>query len=250
MMFRSISLAAVLLGLAGYSAEGGSILSSDFNVQTSVQGTNEFTGIVWLSDAAISPVNSVYVSDKNNDAIVQRNGASANTSRLAVSHNIDSAGPVAFIVGVLIDSSHDVSLSSLSFDYQFINGNGLDQTLAHPDSGIFTFGITDASTGMTLGVASVGPLGTSSVISNSGSATITLGTPATLLHDGAYYLGLQVSSNATLGNNIAVDNFNFQGVSSVYTPPSSVPEPSTFALLGLGGIGLVVRTLRRRRVTV
>ena len=35
-----------------------------------------------------------------------------------------------------------------------------------------------------------------------------------------------------------------------YTAPAAVPEPSTFALLGLGGLGFAVRRFRRRQVAV
>ena len=42
-----------------------------------------------------------------------------------------------------------------------------------------------------------------------------------------------------------IDTVNVNNVSTA----SAVPEPSTFALLGLGGIGLAIRTYRRRRVS-
>ena len=48
---------------------------------------------------------------------------------------------------------------------------------------------------------------------------------------------------------LALPDLNTWVIATVASPPAAVPEPSTFALLGLGGIGFVVRTLRRRRVT-
>ncbi|WP_397570204.1 PEP-CTERM sorting domain-containing protein [Schlesneria sp. T3-172] len=47
-----------------------------------------------------------------------------------------------------------------------------------------------------------------------------------------------------LGSSFESDNHTF---STTIQPPANVPEPSSFALLGLGGIGIAVGAYRRRR---
>ena len=53
-------------------------------------------------------------------------------------------------------------------------------------------------------------------------------------------------------NSTTTSNFQLQGhvtSLSVASTPNAVPEPSSFALLGFGGIGLAIATYRRRRMT-
>lgn len=238
-MHRKLNFAAgaalALLAL-GHSAKAQTILSSNFNTQTSVNGATSFTGIVWSAVNGLSPSSSIALSS---GSTVQRNGNTANLTSLAVAHNIDTAGPFSLTVSLGVDATHEVSLSGLSYNYQFISGAGIFQAHEHPNSGIFTLNVLD-SLNESLGTASVGPLGTSNVASNSGSSTITFGTPVLLSSGQTYSLVLQVSSNSTLGNNVSVDNFAYEGT------VSDVPEPSP-AILSIFGLAGIVAFRRRRK---
>ena len=50
----------------------------------------------------------------------------------------------------------------------------------------------------------------------------------------------------SLGSQFETDNHTF---STTIQPPSAVPEPSSFALLGLGGFGMAISAYRRYRTT-
>ena len=93
--------------------------------------------------------------------------------------------------------------------------------------------------------------GTSGVDTNATDLAAVTGS-VTLNFAGATHSGTSFSGG---GGNIALGQTQQATVSvyAVYTyqdAPSAVPEPSTFALVGLGGLGLAVRALRRRQAAV
>lgn len=240
-MMKSLAVLAGLLFVPALSANATTLLSSDFNSQTSTDGASAFTGISW-SNVGLTAASSL---DLSAGAAVQRDGAIANLSSLAVARNIDTAGPWYVDIDITTDTGNNVLLDSLTFDYYFINNGGIAQSSAHANSGVFTLSILDASNTV-LNSAQVGPMGTSDPASNQGAGVmISFGSSVLLQNNTNYTLRFTASSQSSLGNNVAVDNFSFSGsLSPVSTV--SVPEPASVSLL-LAGLGLIGTVARRRR---
>ncbi len=141
-----------------------------------------------------------------------------------------------------IDSS--LSLYSSVYDQAFIYGHGITDRTFHEYANI---------------ELATPPLHTSSLydsytVTNSADLARVTGS-GTFNLSGGTVQGLELSGG--LSSSSASDTRTESAAVSAYAvytyqdaAPSAVPEPSTFALLGLGGIGLVVRTLRRRRVAL
>ena len=89
----------------------------------------------------------------------------------------------------------------------------------------------------------VNPLLDVSIYTHNTGGTLTW--QGTLVANSEYQLGVNVDTvryGKYFGAGIAIDDVNL-----VLTTPATVPEPSTFIIMGLGGLGLAIRAYRRRR---
>ena len=231
MLKRSLVLMLVVM-LSG-TVYADAVLTSNFDLHNSTDGATSFTGISWATNGVTDPGSTIALTSGNATvAKVQRGGATvSNNSRLAVEYNIDTQ--VSWTMDITFDAATaGLTLEDMSFDYQFITGSGGNQGTAHLNSGVIDVSILDGSLSQ-LSTVNVGPLGTSDAASNSGTGILADFADVALTNGQTYTLRFTVSSNATAGNNIAIDNLSLNGV----------PEPATMSLLALGGIAM----LRRRK---
>ncbi|MCO6044660.1 LamG domain-containing protein [Aeoliella sp. ICT_H6.2] len=197
-----VLLVAAMLS-TGQSASALEVLSSNFDAHGSIDGATEFTGITWTTNGVSDPGSTIALSSP---ATVQTGGAAANLDRLAVAQNIDTAGP--WNIDLTFDAtSPGIQLDYLQFDYQFISGGGANQLGAHPDSGIVDVSILDSGLNE-LSAVQIGPLGTADAASNVGVGIVADFPNVSLTSGSTYTLRFNVSSNATSGNNFALDNLS------------------------------------------
>ncbi|QDU58705.1 PEP-CTERM sorting domain-containing protein [Aeoliella mucimassa] len=198
-------VAMLVLGvsiLAGQPAQALEVLSSNFDAHGSTDGASAFTGINWTTNGVSSPGSTIPLSV----GAVQTDGAAENVDRLAVAYNIDTQGPW-YIDLSFQATTPGVILDYLKFDYQFISGGGGNQGGAHNNSGIVDVTIFDGSMN-SLSTAQIGPLGTTDAASNIGSNVIVDFDNVSLTNGSTYTARFEVSSNATAGNNFALDNLS------------------------------------------
>ena len=232
-----VAAAAVAFSPLSAQATATTLLSSTFDSQSTSNGASSFSGIAWDVANGLTAQSTLTLSS---GATAQRGGLSSNTSRLAVARNIDTAGPWSVDIPVTVNVGQVVTLSELTFDYQFINFQGAAQANAHPGSGIFTLSLIDGANAPSM-LGSIGPVGTANASSNVGNVDLVLSNPGTLTTAGNYTLRFTASSSVSVGNNVAVDNFVFLGT------VTAVPEPQAWALM-LAGLSAVAVAVRRRQL--
>ncbi|WP_425399017.1 PEP-CTERM sorting domain-containing protein [Aeoliella sp.] len=201
---RCLALAFLLFTFVlSQDATAITILSSNFDAHGSTDGATEFTGINWTTNGVTSPGSTIALSA---GATVQTSGAAQNADRLAVARNIDTAGP--WNIDLTFDATQPgIQLSNLKFDYQFISGGGANQLGAHPNSGIVDVSILDAGLSP-ISTVQIGPLGTVDAASNVGTGIVADFPDVSLTNGATYTLRFAVSSDATSGNNFALDNLS------------------------------------------
>ncbi|BDS07591.1 hypothetical protein NT6N_26310 [Oceaniferula spumae] len=159
-----------------------------------------------------------------------------NANRIGVNYNVETGGGRSWSTFFTITTTTVLDLTSFNVAYHAISGGGDDQVSA-TKNGDFTFTLySGAGTGGAQlftetkdNLAETSPaLGAVADYDLSGLSNLSAGT---------YTIKLQVEAGSeALGNNWAMDNIELNA--------DAVPEPSSTALLGLGGIALI---LRRRK---
>ncbi|MBK1832722.1 hypothetical protein [Roseibacillus ishigakijimensis] len=227
--FFSILLAGSLFTGA---ASGASIFSSSFDAHGSADGATSFSGLTWVTNGVTIASDTLALSAGE----VQTSGAPENADRLAVARNIDTAGP--WSIEIAFSTVTSTVVADFTFDYQFISGGGANQGAPHPGSGVVNVALLDGAGAVTLSEVTLPALGDETAASNSGTGIVADLPDFALVAGTDYVLRFTVSSEATSGNNFALDTVSLNSL--------VIPEPSTAALALVAGLGL----LRRRRLLV
>ncbi len=206
------------------TASAVSVLSSDFTgVNTS--GTTA-TGIAWTTNGIQTPATSLEFYSPSAPATkfgFHAGGTPANN--IQVARNIETLGPWA--TSFAFTTTTGIDLVSFALDYRAINNSGIDQNTGTARSAIYTLEIFSGTTSLGSFFDTVTDSGPAN-----DRAVIDLSSLDPLAADTNYRFVLTVSSTATAGNNVAIDNLDLTG--------TLIPEPS-FALLGLSGAVLLLR---------
>lgn len=221
-MKTTLSLLSAAL-LAG-PTQAGIIAATDFDDTVKSQGTDAgfqtMAGIDWTGDdlVAVTPNPSVsYAGDPGDGFFTTGFGATG----FAPDQNIENQGPWAATFEIVLNGSFTGTLTSIAFDYAALNNSGASQgsNFRAQNFDITVNGNTYDAQQQTTAV--------------NGSLVFT---DAAALNNGLNTIVITSSANVTTGYNMGIDNLVFNG--------ELVPEPTSLALLGLGGL---LMTRRRNR---
>ncbi len=221
LFFGNLVLALALMSLTS-AAQAGLVMLDPTGVTTNMgAGTGAINNTINQSG-----LSSSYTSGVTDFTTFTTNTTSTGGgSNVWVSATNTKTGNVDFNLG----GSYDIS----AFAFWPVNVNNStytfkDFTLLAADNSSFTGATT---------------LGTYTAVKNTDTHAQVFNFTATT----ATYVRLEITSNF----GAVSTGFNEAAFAEVTTPPPpTVPEPSSFALLGLGGLGLALNAYRRRRAAV
>lgn len=188
------------------------------------------SGFAWTSatGAAAAASTSLTFTGSASGFISETAGTAEAGEPIGVAGNIETAG--SWSTSFTFTANDNYDLSSFDISSYSISGGGAHQGAPHQVT--WNLIISDAGQIFT---------GINGAIEAGGAAAeaFSIDTTGTSLVSGTTYtFDLTVSSTDTGGNNIALNQLTLNG------NVAAVPEPSSTALLGLGGLALI---LRRRK---
>lgn len=214
-----ITAIATSTALAAGSAEAAVIAATTFDDTVKSAASQTMTGIDWTGDdlVAVTANTSVTtVASADDGYFTSGFGATG----FAPDQNVGSEGPWAATFELTLNGTTTGTLTGISLDYQGLtnsgSNNGGNQS---PEVTISVNGTTFDSVKTTPTIA----------------GTLTFTDTAALVN-GLNTIVITASNDTTTGYNLGIDNLTFTG--------TLVPEPSSLALLGLGGLCMMKR--RRR----
>ncbi len=206
---KSLVVLFILVAVIATSdAHAEIVLSSDFNNHTSIDGATQFTGIQWVYDGISTPSPTI---DYFESGFVELDGAPENAHRLGIQPAYANDNIFFF---VLFTPLSDLTISNLTFDYQLLNADGTNATVALPNAAVINGGVHDFTTGgvgPVIGDSSFGldPRGSDDPSTNSGSVVVNFFD--THLNGGQPYgfrFGI-APGGMDYGNRIAIDNLTY-----------------------------------------
>lgn len=195
---------------------------------------NVASNIPWTSDLAQTASNSLTFTGASGFIT----GGNSDASTLGINRNIETAG--AWSTSFTITPNIDLDLADLTVVTRAISGGGSNQGQAHSFriTGTLDGGIYSAtSLGDVASLEAGGAGATSSILNAASGSILSAGTAYTISFTANYDVpgGTGLDGNRS-GNNLGLDSITLNG--------TAVPEPSSSALLGLGGLALL---LHRRK---
>lgn len=241
---------SILTGFASLALAAGPAFAATINIDGRLADSTEASDLEWgdySSTADTATISPSFVSDNDGTVTltVATNGQTWNTSYSSGSYDageewnvrqgIDSILPVSETAAASFTNGSYLSISlasTSSFDWTSVSASLWRNGAQAPDS--FQFAVDTDNDGWDTGDL----LGSTSVLAAgiAGADTMTANFASGVTGDEVrlYYWD-------TTGSNNAGGNFHVYDVSADYT---AVPEPSSAALIGLGGFALI---LRRRK---
>jgi len=165
--------------------------------------------------------------------------------------------------GTVLDTRNVVDLSKTSGSGPYASSSNGGYVASGTSWGTFT--LTNPMTALSISSATFGTFTSTSLTSDSGSSGIVNGsgnrtlvfaggfTPGTLFAAGNFD---PTSADITVTLNQSTTNFGLPGETTFFSitvamtsfnaPPSTVPEPASMAIFGLGALGLAARRFRRK----
>jgi len=220
-MKKQVINISALIAVTTMTSQAAVILATNFDVTTKSSGSQDMTDVVWTGDANVTGNTTISTAASNNKGYFTNveYGATA----FAPDQNIENEGPWTATIEFTIAAGYSVNLANITFDHQMLTNNGTFQGPGH--GATFELQLDGSIYDSVLTLDNV-------AASNSGTDTFT---ESRTLGAGTHTLTIKADKyTMTSGNNMGIDNLSF----------NTVPEPSSAALFGLGGLALI---LRRRK---
>lgn len=220
------------------SANAALIAGTDFDGHT-LPSTNTAGGLNWVLDGLDDPGSMAALNAAAGSQVLFDGNALMQNAFVPGLNTGNGNTFWTTTINLTVSAGSLVTLTDVTFDYLAVNGS---QVLNVGRTSDFTVTLFNPSAGLVEAVEVVDTEGGTTAAPTIPTITATFIAPIALTVPGTYTLeikGGDYLGSGETGNHTGIDNLSINGDVSV------IPEPSSFALLGLGALAALGRRSRR-----